>query len=113
VLHCFTGGDEDARQLLALGLHLGAGGISTYKANGELRATLRQVPIERLVLETDSPWLAPQPVRGRRNEPAFVAHVAQVLAGDRGADLPSLAARTTLNADALFGLRLPPSPAGG
>jgi TatD DNase family protein len=108
VLHCFTGGGEDARQLLALGLHLGVGGISTYKPNGELRATLRSVAAERLLLETDAPWLAPQPVRGRRNEPAFVAHVAEVIAADRGAELPGFAERTTANADALFGLRLAP-----
>jgi len=111
VLHCFTGSDEDARQLLGLGLHLGVGGISTYKPNGELRATLRRVAVERLLLETDAPWLAPQSVRGRRNEPAFVAHVAAVIAADRGAELTGFAARTTANADALFGLHVSTSPA--
>ena len=106
VLHCFTGAEEDARRLITLGLHLGVGGVSTYKPNGALRAALRSVPLERLVLETDSPWLAPQAVRGQRNEPAFVAHVAATIAADRGLDLPAFAARTTANASALFGLKL-------
>lgn len=110
VLHCFTGGAEDAERLLALGLHLGVGGVSTYKPNAALRATLRAAPLERLLLETDAPWLAPQAVRGKRNEPAFVAHVAAALAADRGLELPEFAARTTANAVALFGLRLPPAP---
>lgn len=107
VLHCFTGGPQDAERLLACGLHLGVGGVATYKANAALRATLRAAPLERLVLETDSPWLAPQPVRGRRNEPAFVAQVAQVVAADRGLETAELAARTTANATSLFALRLP------
>ena len=107
VLHCFTGGEEDARRLLALGLHLGVGGVSTYKANDALRAALRGAPLERLVLETDSPWLAPQSVRGRRNEPAFVAHVAARIAADRALPLEELAAATTANATKLFGLKLP------
>ena len=107
VVHCFSGGEAEAQGLLALGLHLGVGGISTYKPNRELRATLRSAPVERLLLETDAPWLAPQAVRGRRNEPAFVAHVAAAAAADRGLELPEFAARTTANAEALFGLRLP------
>ena len=106
VLHCFTGGAADAERLLALGLHLGVGGVSTYKPNAELRATLRAAPLDRLLLETDAPWLAPQAVRGKRNEPAFVAHVAAALAADRGLELPELAAATTANAEALFGLKL-------
>ena len=110
VLHCFTGGAADAERLLALGLHLGVGGVSTYKPNAALRATLRDAPLERLLLETDAPWLAPQAVRGKRNEPAFVAHVAAALAADRGLALSDLAARTSANADALFGLRLDVSP---
>jgi TatD DNase family protein len=104
VLHCFTGGPAEAERLVDLGLHLGAGGAATYKPNTALREALRATPVERLVLETDAPWLAPVPVRGRRNEPAFVAHVAELLADDRGADRADFAARTSANARALFGL---------
>jgi TatD DNase family protein len=106
VLHCFTGGAQEAARLLALGLHLGLGGVTTYKANAALRDVVREAPLERLLLETDAPWLAPQPERGRRNEPAFVTHVAQRLAADRGLALDDFAACTTANADALFGLGL-------
>jgi TatD DNase family protein len=105
VLHCFTGGPAEAEALLDLGLHLGLGGATTYKANASLREAVRHAPAERLVLETDAPWLAPQAVRGRRNEPAFVAHVAALLAQDRGADLQAFAAATSAAARALF--RLP------
>jgi TatD DNase family protein len=106
VLHCFTAGEAEAARLVELGLHVGVGGAATYKPNAALRAAVRSVPDERLVLETDAPWLAPVPVRGRRNEPAFVAHVAECLADDRGADRAVFAARTSRNARTLF--RLPP-----
>ena len=104
VLHCFTGGPAEAERLINLGLHLGIGGAATYKPNSALREAVRATPAERLVLETDAPWLAPQPVRGRRNEPAFVAHVAACLADDRGADRAAFAAQTSSNARTLFGL---------
>ena len=107
VLHCFTGGSREADALLGLGLHLGLGGAATYRPNAELRAAVRAAPVERLVLETDAPWLAPQPVRGRRNEPAFVAHVATALADDRGMDRAGFAAATSAAARSLFGLPAP------
>lgn len=106
VLHCFTGGEAEAARLVELGLHVGVGGAATYKPNATLRSAVRSVPDERLVLETDAPWLAPVPVRGRRNEPAFVAHVAACLADDRGTDRAAFAALTSRNARALF--RFPP-----
>ncbi len=108
VLHCFTGSARDAERLVGLGLHLGLGGTTTYKANADLRAALRGIPAKRLVLETDAPWLAPVPLRGRRNEPAFVAHVAGCLAADRGMDPAAFAAATSAAARALF--RLPGWP---
>ncbi len=111
VLHCFTGGAAEAARLVELGLHVGVGGTATYKPNAALRAAVRSVPDERLLLETDAPWLAPVPLRGRRNEPAFVAHVAACLADDRGADRATFAARTSANARTLF--RLPPTPPRG
>ncbi|MHC5209654.1 MAG: TatD family hydrolase [Planctomycetota bacterium] len=111
VVHCYTGTAHDLDRLLAMDLHIGIGGIATYKANSALRDVVREVPANRLLVETDAPWLAPMPVRGRRNEPAFVAHVAERLAAERNIELTTLAEHTTANAAALFGLDLPP-PAG-
>ena len=105
VLHCFTGDIGDIQPLLDAGLHVGAGGIATFKPRDDLRAALREVPDERLLLETDAPWLAPVPRRGRRNEPAYVAHIAEHLAADRGGDFSDFAQLTTQNARSLF--RLP------
>ena len=104
VLHCFTGEVADVEGLLAVGLHIGVGGIATYKPRGDLRAAVREVPTERLLVETDAPWLSPVPMRGRRNEPAFVAHVAEHLAADRDMPLEAFAEATTENARALFGI---------
>ena len=67
-----------------MGLYLGLGGILTFKKSEQLRATVRELPLERLLLETDAPYLAPEPFRGRRNEPAYVAHVAATLADVKG-----------------------------
>jgi TatD DNase family protein len=106
VLHCYTGGRAELPALLEAGLHVGVGGIATFAKSGSLRAAVREVPDERLLVETDAPWLAPVPVRGKRNEPAFVAHVARCLATDRGMAPDVFAALTTANADALFGLGL-------
>jgi len=80
IAHCFSGTLEDARALVDMGFHLGVGGTVTYKDAGPLRETLKTIGIERIVIETDSPYLAPQPKRGRRNEPAFVEYVAQAVA---------------------------------
>lgn len=104
VLHCYTGGPEELGPLLDAGLHIGIGGIATFPRNEALREALRLIPDERLLLETDAPWLAPVPRRGRRNEPAYVAHVAARVAAERGQPLEELARRTTRNARELFGL---------
>jgi TatD DNase family protein len=106
VLHCYTGTAAELPALLGAGLHIGVGGIATFRKSTELRDAVREVPDDRLLVETDAPWLSPMPVRGRRNEPAFVAHVARFLAEDREADAVAFAATTTANADALFGLGL-------
>ncbi|MCB9897236.1 MAG: TatD family hydrolase [Planctomycetes bacterium] len=106
VLHCFTGDASDLEFVLAAGLHVGLGGLVTFKPRADLRELARRVPRERLLLETDAPWLAPVPHRGRRNEPAFVAHVAEVLATVRGEELEGLAERCSRNAAALFGFDL-------
>lgn len=104
VLHCYTGTVRELPALLEAGLHIGVGGIATFKKSAALRDAVREVPDHRLLVETDAPWLAPVPVRGHRNEPAFVAHVAEFLAADRGADADGFATMTTANAESLFGL---------
>ncbi|MGE5246391.1 MAG: TatD family hydrolase [Betaproteobacteria bacterium] len=102
VLHCFTGGPPLAAAGLALGLHISLAGIITFPKAEELRGTIRAVPIGRLLTETDSPFLAPVPHRGRRNEPAYVARVVAALARLHGVPEADLAAATRANFHALF-----------
>jgi TatD DNase family protein len=104
VMHSYTGDLETARACLDMGLYISFAGMVTYKNAHDLRAVAAQVPLERLLVETDSPYLAPVPVRGRRNEPAYVVHTASCLAGLRGLDLPAVARSLTANARGLFGL---------
>jgi TatD DNase family protein len=106
VLHCFSSGPELARRGLALGFYLSMSGILTFKASEELRDIARAAPLDRLLVETDAPYLAPVPHRGKRNEPAFVRHTAEVLAEVKGVSLDALAAATSRNAERLFA-RLP------
>lgn len=103
VLHAFAGTPQQARWAIELGLYLGAGGMLTFRNAQSLRSTLQQVPLERLLLETDAPYLAPVPYRGRRNEPAYVAEVARQLAELLGLPVEELARLTTANARRLFG----------
>src|ERR1700712_1582485 len=84
LIHCFTGTQRLADASLELGLSISVSGIATFKKSGELRAVLKTVPLDRLLVETDAPFLAPMPHRGKRNEPAFVAHTAAMLAGLKG-----------------------------
>jgi TatD DNase family protein len=104
VMHSFTGDAATARDCLALGLHISFAGMVTYKNAQPLREVARDVPLDRLLVETDSPYLAPVPVRGKRNEPAFVAHTAALLASVRGLEPAVVAEHTTRNARTLFGL---------
>ncbi len=104
VLHAFNGGERLAGELLALGLHLGIGGPVTFKNAADLHAAVQIVPLERIVIETDSPYLPPHPHRGTRNEPARVALVAERIAALRGVSPAAIAAATTHNAYVLFGL---------
>lgn len=106
VMHCFTGDSEYAAQYLALGLHLGFGGVLTFPRSEGVREAARSAPLDRLLLETDAPFIAPQPWRGRRNEPAYVTAVAAQLAEVRGVGLDALAEQTTSNAVELFGQQL-------
>ncbi len=102
VMHCFTGGPEYARRLLDLGFYISFSGILTFKNAGEIRAAAALVPDDRLLLETDAPFLAPEPLRGRRNEPACLPHTAACLAQIRGRPLAEIAQSTTANACRLF-----------
>jgi TatD DNase family protein len=102
VIHCFTASAALAERALALGLYISFSGIATFKNAEALRAVARSVPADRLLVETDAPYLAPVPMRGKRNEPAFVAHTAAFLAQLRGVPLETLAAQTTRNFYALF-----------
>ncbi len=104
VLHCFTRDTRFARQVLDLGLMVSFSGIVTFANAGPLRETARYVPDDRLLVETDSPYLAPVPLRGKRNEPAFVVHVAKQLAELKGCSVESVANLTAANARVLFAL---------
>jgi TatD DNase family protein len=102
VLHCFTGGPELARRAIALGLYISFTGIVTFKKSDELRAIAGSLPDDRFLVETDAPYLAPGRYRGKRNEPAYVAETAKVLAETRGISLEQLARQTTDNFFRLF-----------
>lgn len=104
VMHCFTESREIAEAAMALNFHISFSGIVTFKNAADLREVARNVPLERLLIETDSPYLAPVPHRGKRNEPAFVRHVAECLAELRGESFDTIAAATTANFHRLFGI---------
>jgi TatD DNase family protein len=102
VLHCFTGGQDLASRGVALGGYVSFSGVITFKKNEALRAVAASLPSDRILVETDAPFLAPEPYRGKRNEPAFVTHTAQALADARGADIGTIARQTTDNFFRLF-----------
>ncbi|MFT0892642.1 TatD family hydrolase [Pseudochelatococcus sp. G4_1912] len=102
VLHCFSSGPKLAEIGVALGLYVSFSGIITFKKSEEIRDIAKSVPLDRLLVETDAPYLAPLPYRGKRNEPAYVAHTAKVLAEVRGMSELALAQLTTDNFRRLF-----------
>jgi TatD DNase family protein len=102
VLHCFTGGPSLADAGLALGLYISLAGIITFPKAAELRETVKRLPLDRLLTETDSPFLAPVPHRGKRNEPAFVALVLGTLAELYGVERTEMDRRTSANFHTLF-----------
>jgi TatD DNase family protein len=102
VMHCFTETWDVAKFALDMGFHISLSGIVTFKSASDLKDVARRVPLGRLLIETDSPYLAPVPHRGRRNEPAYVRHVAEEIASLRGIPLAEVAEATTRNFFELF-----------
>jgi TatD DNase family protein len=102
VLHAFTGTAAEAAEAIEIGCHLGFAGMVTFRSAAELRGVAAAVPLERLLIETDSPFLSPEPLRGRRNEPGHLVHTARCLAIARGEPLEKFAAATTANARRVF-----------
>jgi len=108
VLHCFTGGRDLAMRAIALGLSISFTGILTFKKSDDLRATAAELPADRILVETDAPYLAPGKFRGKRNEPAHVVEIAKVLAETRGVSLEQISRQTTENFFRLFS-KVPPA----
>lgn len=115
VIHCFTGDSNAAREFLALGLCISFSGIITFKNSASVREAASIVPDDRVMVETDAPYLAPEPYRGMRNEPAYVSRTLEILANLRRVDAAALGAQVIANAGRLFGLpppaRTPAQPA--
>jgi TatD DNase family protein len=111
VFHCFTETREVARAALALGFHISFSGILTFKNALELREVAKEVPLERCLIETDSPYLAPVPYRGKTNNPSYVPHVAHQLAELKGCPVEAVAEATSRNFERLF--KLAPGPTAG
>jgi len=110
VMHCFSSGRALAEAALQIGFYISLSGIVTFKNAEELREIARDVPLDRLLVETDAPYLAPMPLRGKRNEPAFVAHTARFVAELKGVDEAELAHITTDNFYRLFRKAKRPGP---
>lgn len=104
IIHCFTGGPDDASAYVNIDFYVSFSGIVTFKSARALREAVRRVPLDRLLIETDCPYLAPVPMRGKRNEPAYLVHTAEVVAREAGVSPAELAAATVANARRVFGL---------
>ena len=102
LMHCFTGSLDFAKKLLSLNAYFSASGIITFKKSQDLQTTFKEIPIERLLVETDSPFLAPDPLRGKKNEPSFIIHTLKKLATIKNIDTENLDKITTENFNKLF-----------
>jgi len=102
VVHCFTGSKDMAMRVLDLGFHLGFGGIITFKNSSEMREIVAEVPLNRILLETDAPFLAPVPFRGKRNEPSYLGEVAKTIALVKNLTIDEVAEVTTNNFNGIF-----------
>lgn len=107
VLHSYTEDVATAEELVGLGFHISFSGIVTFRNADSLRAVAASVPLERMLIETDTPYLAPVPQRGKENEPSYVVHIAEAIARVRNVDVAEIAAATTANFEALFGVKIP------
>ncbi|MFA6916074.1 MAG: TatD family hydrolase [Parachlamydiales bacterium] len=105
VLHCFTGDEKEAKEVVSRGWFLSLSGIVTYKKSAILKDVAKAVPLDNLLIETDSPYLAPESKRGRKNQPAYIIETAQVIADLKGIPFETVAAATAENARRLFSLR--------
>jgi TatD DNase family protein len=105
VIHCFTEDLEFAKQAMELGFYISISGIVTFRAATELKEVVKALPLERLLIETDSPYLAPVPHRGKENQPAYVVEVASYIAQLKGVSLQKVATQTTQNFNTLFSQR--------
>lgn len=107
VLHCFTESWEMAQEAIELGFYISISGIVTFKTATELQEVVKKLPLERLLIETDSPWLAPVPYRGKQNQPGYVREVAEFIAQLKGISVEKLAEVTTANFYQLFNIKTP------
>jgi TatD DNase family protein len=105
-MHCFTGDWDMAQAAMDMNFYISFSGIVTFKSAAQLQDVARRMPLERMLVETDSPYLAPIPFRGKPNQPAYVLHVAEFIAQLRGVELAEIAAATTRNFYTLFKPRL-------
>jgi TatD DNase family protein len=106
IIHCFTGTSQFAEQVVEMGFYISFSGVVTFKKAGDLRDVAKSLPLERILIETDSPFLAPEPFRGRRNEPSFVVETARRIADLRSLQPEEVGRATTDNFARAFGLRL-------
>ena len=104
IIHCFFGTAETAKRFIGEGYLLGIGGVITFPNSGVLKQAVFELPLDAFVLETDAPWLAPQQVRGKRNEPAFLRHIVTAIAGLKGVSETEVEEVTTRNACKVFGI---------
>ena len=102
LMHCFTGSEQQAEECLRLGFSLAFGGVTTFPKSQAVRDAAKATPLERMLIETDAPYLAPAPHRGKRNEPAYVTHTAAALAEACGASIEQIAQATTSNFERMF-----------
>ena len=105
VMHCFSGSKGEMHKCIDMGLYVSIAGVVTFPKAGELKEIAKAVPLEKLLIETDAPYLAPQPVRGKRNEPSYMKYTVDEIAAIRGISKQSLIKATTENSISLFNLQ--------
>ena len=104
-MHCFSGSVEFARECVKAGFYLGIGGVVTFKNAVKMKEVAKDIPFERILLETDAPYLTPVPFRGKENQPAYVKYVAEEIASLRGISVEEVAQITTENAKTVFNIK--------